>query len=773
MECACKVFAKGGFLHGEGYFRNPWHIMEVGYAALSILAVALDNMAYRYPYYIYVITAIINGCRPLRLIVLVPGLKLVIGTVIMGVFPLCSAAFICAVVSFIFAVAGMGLFMGKFFSCTDLSVSREINCIGTYWDAFGEERERFWQAAPSNYDNIFQAWFSTSEVFTANGWEVIAKSAISATGIGTGPSLYNNPEYALYFYVALICGAFFLLNLFTGVVVDTFNTLKDSTNGLVLMTEEQLQWVEAQRSILLTSPKLKIRLAVFAPVRYLQVLAHSPGLEWTITFCILANVLLMLTSHYGEPLWQAVLLWYLNIYFCMVYLSEFCIKIIAFGISGYWRDPWNRFDFLVLCISLFAIPFDVIAGPFFRALRLVRVLRLFKFARGVITLMQTLMVSSVSIINVVAVLSVLFFAFTIGGIALFRDVKHQVMINERVNFEHSFSAFAALAQVATFDHWVTMMRECQVQPPYCAEDLHNCGHPILAPIYFYLAAILFGLILSSFTVGIMLSNFMDLRVQIYGALGSDILEAFRNAWAEHDPLGIGQIHSGLLEPMLIQLGEPLGMNPDWKHGRKERFLFDLDLRVDALGYVKFYSTFHALLRKMNEVERTNNLDDVELAINALVADSDHQYVSKIEGDVADHDQHWIAKKTSESVYWSTSQLIAARRLQRTFRRYRQNREEEEKTREAQVHALQRIRRHVSDLTGEEDVPTQIKEKKVTPKVRFWDIVHDVVSQQRQNPDSFAELQDNLDEDISSSDEGSISSRRTPIPEWTNSSRSLP
>ena len=65
---------------------------------------------------------------------------------------------------------------------------------------------------------IFQATFE--------GWMEIMADAVDATEVDHQPeyeaSLYNY----FYFVIFIVCGSFFTLNLFIGVIIDNFNALK-------------------------------------------------------------------------------------------------------------------------------------------------------------------------------------------------------------------------------------------------------------------------------------------------------------------------------------------------------------------------------------------------------------------------------------------------------------------------------------------------------------------------------------------------------------------
>ena len=73
---------------------------------------------------------------------------------------------------------------------------------------------------------IFQATFE--------GWMEIMADAVDATEVDRQPeyeaSLYNY----FYFVIFIVCGSFFTLNLFIGVIIDNFNALKKKVDNITL-----------------------------------------------------------------------------------------------------------------------------------------------------------------------------------------------------------------------------------------------------------------------------------------------------------------------------------------------------------------------------------------------------------------------------------------------------------------------------------------------------------------------------------------------------------
>jgi hypothetical protein len=61
---------------------------------------------------------------------------------------------------------------------------------------------------------------------TFEGWMEVMADAVDARGVNLQPQREANLYAYLYFVVFIVCGSFFTLNLFIGVIIDNFNMLK-------------------------------------------------------------------------------------------------------------------------------------------------------------------------------------------------------------------------------------------------------------------------------------------------------------------------------------------------------------------------------------------------------------------------------------------------------------------------------------------------------------------------------------------------------------------
>ena len=83
-----------------------------------------------------------------------------------------------------------------------------------------------WINAKITFDHVGHAYLALFQVATFEGWMEVMADAVDAREVDQQPdweaSLYNY----FYFIIFIVCGSFFTLNLFIGVIIDNFNALK-------------------------------------------------------------------------------------------------------------------------------------------------------------------------------------------------------------------------------------------------------------------------------------------------------------------------------------------------------------------------------------------------------------------------------------------------------------------------------------------------------------------------------------------------------------------
>ena len=224
-----------------------------------------------------------------------------------------------------------------------------------------------------------------------------------------------------FFILWIVFGYFILVNLMIGVVVDSFQDIKEENNGLVLMSDEEADWVRTQKQAIISRPLVQATPPEHPTRLWCYQLVISHRFEIGIMSVILLNMLQMccdwnepsVNAPYMADLKRAVA--YINILFLIIYFFEMILKWIGLGFKQYFCDPWNCFDGILVFVSLFDVITTFLSGsvqlPFpagvirvLRLFRVVRVLRLIKGAKNMRTIMMTVYISIPQFKNILILL---------------------------------------------------------------------------------------------------------------------------------------------------------------------------------------------------------------------------------------------------------------------------------------------------------------------------------------------------------------------------------
>jgi len=173
-------------------------------------------------------------------------MRLVVNALLASIPSMTNVLLVCTLFILIFSIMGVNYFKGTFFRCYDnyetnykidiSKVSDKTSCI---------DQGGLWLNAPSNFDNTFGAMSTLFQMMTTEGWVNVMYNGIDSTGIDKEPSKNANVWLILYFMSFMIIGSQFIINLFVGVVIDNFNTIKEKEElGNMFVTEQQRSWIE-------------------------------------------------------------------------------------------------------------------------------------------------------------------------------------------------------------------------------------------------------------------------------------------------------------------------------------------------------------------------------------------------------------------------------------------------------------------------------------------------------------------------------------------------
>lgn len=127
------------------------------------------------------------------------------------------------------------------------------------------------------------------------------------------------------------------------------------------MTQEQQQWIMAMKASN-SKPSRGAREPQWGPRRFVYRLVQSQPFEFVVMGVVGLNVLGMALEYHHIEENEVLYMIYVPAMalFSYVYYSEALLKMFGLGPTNYIMDPWHRFDFFLVCMS--------VLDQFFRAL---------------------------------------------------------------------------------------------------------------------------------------------------------------------------------------------------------------------------------------------------------------------------------------------------------------------------------------------------------------------------------------------------------------------
>ncbi|TDG98324.1 hypothetical protein EPR50_G00217500 [Perca flavescens] len=491
-EMTIKIVALGWCFGNKAYLRSSWNILDgmlVMISVIDILVSLISNSGTKILGMLRVLR-LLRTLRPLRVISRAPGLKLVVETLMSSLKPIGNIVVICCAFFIIFGILGVQLFKGKFFVCVGddvKNITNKSSCL---------QANNKWVRHKYNFDNLGQALMSLFVLASKDGWVDIMYDGLDAVGVDQQPIMNYNPWMLLYFISFLLIVAFFVLNMFVGVVVENFHKCRrhQEAEEAKIREEKRLKRMEKKRRKAQSKPYY----SDYSPTRLLiHKMCTSRYLDLCITIIIGLNVITMSMEHYQQPQELDKALTICNYIFTLIFVLESVFKLVALGFRRFFKDKWNQLDLAIVLLSIMGITLEEIDGNtlpinptiirIMRVLRIARVLKLLKMAVGMRALLDTVMQALPQVGNLGLLFMLLFFIFAALGVELFGDLICDELhpcegLGRYATFKNFGMAFLLLFRVSTGDNWNGIMkdtlRDC------AAQDSTTCYNTVVSPIYF-------------------------------------------------------------------------------------------------------------------------------------------------------------------------------------------------------------------------------------------------------------------------------------------------
>ncbi|XP_074259482.1 voltage-dependent L-type calcium channel subunit alpha-1C isoform X47 [Saimiri boliviensis] len=740
IEIALKMTAYGAFLHKGSFCRNYFNILDLLVVSVSLISFGIQSSAIN----VVKILRVLRVLRPLRAINRAKGLKHVVQCVFVAIRTIGNIVIVTTLLQFMFACIGVQLFKGKLYTCSDSSKQTEAECKGnyiTYKDGEVDHpiiQPRSWENSKFDFDNVLAAMMALFTVSTFEGWPELLYRSIDSHTEDKGPIYNYRVEISIFFIIYIIIIAFFMMNIFVGFVIVTFQEQGEQEYKNCELDKNQRQCVEyalKARPLRRYIPKNQHQYKVWYVV-------NSTYFEYLMFVLILLNTICLAMQHYGQSCLFKIAMNILNMLFTGLFTVEMILKLIAFKPKGYFSDPWNVFDFLIVIGSIIDVILSEtnpaehtqcspsmnaeensrISITFFRLFRVMRLVKLLSRGEGIRTLLWTFIKSFQALPYVALLIVMLFFIYAVIGMQVFGKIalNDTTEINRNNNFQTFPQAVLLLFRCATGEAWQDIMLACmpgkkcapESEPSNSTEGETPCGSSF-AVFYFISFYMLCAFLIINLFVAVIMDNF-DYLTRDWSILGPHHLDEFKRIWAEYDPEAKGRIKHLDVVTLLRRIQPPLGFGKLCPHRVACKRLVSMNMPLNSDGTVMFNATLFALVRTALRIKTEGNLEQANEELRAIIKKIWKRTSMKLLDQVvppAGDDEVTVGK------------FYATFLIQEYFRKFKKRKEQGLVGKPSQRNALSlqaglrtlhdigpEIRRAISgDLTAEEELDKAMKE----------------------------------------------------------------
>ncbi|CAM2105163.1 unnamed protein product [Caretta caretta] len=531
FEVLIKILARGLCLNEFTFLRDPWNWLDFSVIVMAYAGEFSDlgNVS---------VLRTFRVLRALKTISILPGLKVIVGTLIQSIKKLADVMILTVFCLSVFALIGLQLFKGNLrhkcvrdFNSTNGSIYLDDKKWGSF-DEFINDSENFFKkngtmdillcgnssdagSCPDKYvclkvgknpdygytsfDTFGWAFLSLFRLMTQDYWERLYQQTLRASG----------KIYMLFFMLVIFVGSFYLINLILAVVTMAYEEQNKATIAETEAKErkfqEAMELLKKEQEALAAKGYDTKSLCSFemSPLPAEEVKDRSNRRNKNMSLGI---------EDYGEdrkvPKSQSSSCQQ-NSVFTGIFTAEMVLKIIALDPYYYFQHRWNIFDSLIVTISLIDLSLPTKGkGRKERGnllvLRSFKLLRVFKLAKSWTTLNTLIKIigNSVGAVgNLTLVLVIIVFIFAVVGMQLFGKSykEHAYKISKdckprwhTMDFFHSFLIIFRIL----CGEWLETMWDCMVvaEQPLCL-------------IVFLLAMVIGNLVVLNLFIALLLNSF--------------------------------------------------------------------------------------------------------------------------------------------------------------------------------------------------------------------------------------------------------------------------
>ncbi|KAF9313622.1 calcium channel protein [Podila horticola] len=504
VEFLIRVIADGFIFTPDAYFKSLWNKIDF-FVLLTLYAPLVANLTDSQG-----VSRFFRSLKALRALRLINQSAYIKGTfhaVLVAGFPqLFNATLLSITLIIPFAIYGMRMFSGLFFSCNDDSdaIHSIYDCVGSYNTSDGLLVPRVW-SNPHEYsfNNFGASFLILFEIVSQEGWTGVMNTARNVVGLGLQPSQDASRYNGLFFVLYNLAGGYFVSALFVAIVIENYT----KRTGTAFMTANQRRWMDLKK--------------------------------------LLGGINMTLLS---------------------VFMLEIVFKIGGLGWDGYRKNRWNIYNGAVsICATLITVA--RLCGDTTQALiqtqKLFLTAILFRLVPRSDSLNQLFMTMAASIGSISSLFGVWLVVFAVYGIMfmeIFGLTTYGPNGSDHVNFRNVGNSMLMMARMSTGEGWNDLMHDFAVERPQCVNQptnylLSDCGSTGWSYTLFITFNIISMYIFTNMFIVVVMHNFSYVY-QIapgFSLITREEIRGFKRAWAEVDTHHTGYIQEKDLALFLMKL----------------------------------------------------------------------------------------------------------------------------------------------------------------------------------------------------------------------------
>ncbi|KAF9285597.1 calcium channel protein [Mortierella alpina] len=566
VEFLIRVIADGFIFTPDAYLKSLWNKIDF-FVLLTLYAPLVANLtnsqgASRF-------FRALKALRALRLINQSAYIRGTFHAVLVAGFPqLFDATMLSMTLIVPFAIYGMRLFSGLFFSCNDTSDSvQSLNeCVGTFLDPeSGLLKPRIWSnPVVYSFDNFGASFLILFEIVSQEGWTGVMESARNIVGLGLQPQQDASRYNGIFFVLFNLAGGYFVSALFVAIVIENYT----KRTGTAFMTANQRRWMDLKKLLGGIRMKKSKSTPPGNPFRKLCFSIASPKRGWfarLLTIATVLNGILLATEHVDSGDWEGIKNW-LFLALLSVFMIEIVVKVAGLGWHAYRKSRWNIYNSTVSTCALL-ITIMRIAGvswqPLIQTQKLFLTAILFRLVPRSDSLNQLFMTMAASMGSISSLLGVWLVVFAVYGIMfveVFGLTAYGPNGSDNVNFRHIGTSLLVMARMSTGEGWNDLMHDFAVEKPHCVNEpydylLSDCGSTAWAYTLFITFNIISMYIFTNMFIVVVMHNFSYVY-QIapgFSLITREEIRGFKRVWSEVDKDHKGYIQEKDLALFLMKL----------------------------------------------------------------------------------------------------------------------------------------------------------------------------------------------------------------------------